>query len=55
MGFDSPDRNTASTENGIGAIQGALFRHLDHRNPSALICTNAVLFCASELDQFRRG
>jgi hypothetical protein len=54
MGFDCLLCDTTSAKNCIGAIQGSLFRHLDHRNPSPLICTEASLLCTSELDQFRR-
>jgi hypothetical protein len=55
MGFDCLLSDTTSAKNCIGAIQGSLFRHLNHGNPSALICTEAGLLRASELDQFRRG
>jgi hypothetical protein len=54
MGFDCLLRDTTSTEEGIGAVQGTLFRRLDHGNPSALICTKAGLLCTSELDEFGR-
>jgi hypothetical protein len=54
MGFDCLLCDTTSAKNCIGAIQGALFRHFLHGNPSALICTEAGLLCASELDQFGR-
>jgi hypothetical protein len=54
MGLDCLLCDTTSAKDSIGAVQGALFRHLDHGNPSALICTKAGLLCASELNQFGR-
>jgi hypothetical protein len=55
MGFDCLLCDTTSAKDCIGAVQGALFRHLDHGNPSALVCMKTGLLCASELDKFGRG
>ena len=54
MGFDRPFSETTSTKNFIGTVQGFLFRHLDHGNPSTLIGLKAGSLCASELDLFGR-
>jgi hypothetical protein len=43
MGFDCLLRDTTSAKDCIGAVQGALFCHLDYGNPSALICSEAAL------------
>ena len=54
MGFDRPFSETTSTKNFVSAVQGFLFCHLDHGNPSALIGLNAGSLCSSELDLFGR-
>jgi hypothetical protein len=54
MGFDRLLCDATSAKNCIGTVQGSLFRHLHHGNPSALIRTEPGLLRASELDQFGR-
>jgi hypothetical protein len=54
MGLDCLLCDTTSAKDCIGAVQGSLFRHLDHGNPSSLISTKSSLLCASELDKFGR-